>query len=163
VVLRIFLTTKIDFLWLKNYPQRVPKKIVKVVKVQATGGAASPAPPLGPALGQAGVDIGAFIAKFNAATQDRKGQTLPVQVTVYEDRSFEFIVKSPPASVLIRQELGVEKGSGEPSRTKVGTITKEQVKKIAQQKLADLNTRDLEAAMRMIEGTARNMGVVVEG
>lgn len=137
------------------------KRISKVIKVQATGGAATPAPPLGPALGQAGVDIGGFVAKFNAATQDKKGQVLPVQITVYEDRSFTFMVKCPAASALIRQELKLEKGSGEPNKNKVGSLTKAQLKKIAEAKMADLNARDIEAAMNIIAGTARSMGVTV--
>jgi len=136
---------------------------MKVIKIQAMGGNATPAPPLGPALGQAGVDIGAFVSQFNAATQDKKGQTLPVQVTVYDDRSFMFKVKSPPAAVLIKQELKLEKGSGVPHREKVGTIHRKQLEKIAAIKMPDLNARDLDAAVRIIAGTAKNMGVVVEG
>lgn len=139
------------------------KKVVKVIKVQAMGGAATPAPPLGPALGQAGVDIGKFVSQFNAKTSDRKGQTLPVQITVYEDRSFTFKVKSSPAAVLIKQELKLEKGSGEPNKNKVGTITRKQLEKIAEVKMADLNARDLPAAVNIIAGTARSMGVTVEG
>ena len=107
------------------------KKVVKVIKVQAMGGTATPAPPLGPALGQAGVDIGGFVSKFNEKTKDKKGQLLPVQITVYEDRSFTFKVKSPAATVLIKQELKLEKGSGEPNKVKVGTITRKQLEKIA--------------------------------
>lgn len=137
------------------------KKIVKVIKVQATGGVATPAPPLGPALGQAGVDIGGFVSKFNAATQDKKGQILPVQITVYEDRSFTFKVKCPAASMLIKQELKLEKGSGEPNKNKVGSLTSAQLKKIAEAKMSDLNARDLDAAMAIIAGTARSMGVTV--
>ncbi len=137
------------------------KKVVKVIKVQAMGGTATPAPPLGPALGQAGVDIGGFVSKFNAATQDKKGQILPVQITVYEDRSFTFKVKSPAASQLIKQELKLEKGSREPNKNKVGSLTKAQLRKIAEAKMADLNARDIDAAMNIIAGTARNMGVTV--
>ena len=139
------------------------KKVMKVIKVQAMGGNASPAPPLGPALGQAGVDIGAFVKQFNDSTQDKKGQTLPVQITVYEDRSFDFKVKSPPAAVLIKQELKLDKGSAEPNKEKVGTITKKQLEKIAEVKMADLNARDIDAAVNIIAGTAKNMGVKVEG
>ena len=139
------------------------KKISKIVKVQAIGGNATPAPPLGPALGQAGVDIGAFVKQFNAATQENKGKLLPVVITVYEDRSFEFKVKSPPAAVLIKEELNLKKGSGEPNKVKVGKITRKQLEKIAKIKMDDLNARDLDAAVKIIAGTARNMGVVAEG
>ena len=139
------------------------KKVVKVIKVQAMGGVATPAPPLGPALGQAGVDIGSFVTKFNEKTKDKKGQTLPVVITVYEDRSFTFIVKCPPASLLIKQMLKIEKGSGEPNKQKVGTITQKQLEEIAKMKMSDLNARDIKAAARIIAGTAKNMGVVVEG
>ena len=136
---------------------------MKVIKVQAMGGNASPAPPLGPALGQAGGDIGAFVKQFKDSTQDKKGQTLPVQITVYEDRSFTFKVKSPPAAVLIKQELKLKKGSGEPNKIKVGKITRKQLEKIAEIKMADLNARDIDAAVNIIAGTAKNMGVTVEG
>ncbi len=139
------------------------KKIMKVVKVQAMGGNATPAPPLGPALGQAGVDIGGFVKKFNDATQDRKGQLLPIVVTVFEDRSFTFKVKSPPAAALIKEKLKLQKGSGEPNKVKVGSITRAQLEEIAKIKMADLNANDLDAAVRIIAGTAKNMGVTVEG
>jgi len=139
------------------------KKIMKVVKVRAMGGTATPAPPLGPALGQAGVDIGGFVKKFNDQTQDRKGQLLPVVITVYDDRSFIFQVKSPPASTLIKEKLKLAKGSGEPNKNKVGTITKAQLQEIAKVKMGDLNANDMEAAVKIIAGTAKNMGVVVEG
>lgn len=139
------------------------KKIMKVVKVRAMGGAATPAPPLGPALGQAGVDIGGFVKKFNDQTQDRKGQQLGVVITVFDDRSFTFKVKSPMASALIKEKLKLEKGSGEPNKNKVGTITKAQLQEIAKIKMDDLNANDLEAAVKIIAGTAKNMGVVVEG
>ena len=139
------------------------KKVVKVIKVQAMGGTATPAPPLGPALGQAGVDIGGFVSKFNEKTKDKKGQLLPVQITVYEDRSFTFKVKSPAATVLIKQELKLEKGSGEPNKNKVGTITRKQLEKIAEMKMADLNARDMEAAVKIIAGSAKSMGLTVEG
>ena len=141
----------------------MPKRVIKVIKIQATGGNATPAPPLGPAVGQAGVDIGKFISQFNERTKDKKGQVLPVQVMVYEDRSFTFQVKSPPASVLIKQELKIEKGSGETGKTTAGTITRKQLEGIAKTKMADLNARDLEAAVSIIAGTARSMGVIVEG
>jgi large subunit ribosomal protein L11 len=139
------------------------KKVTKVIKVQAMGGNASPAPPLGPALGQAGVDIGAFVKQFNDQTQDKKGQTLPVVITVYEDRSFTFKVKSPPAAVLIREKLKIKKGSSVPNKEKVGTITRKQLEEIAEVKMADLNARDMDAAVKIIAGTAKNMGVLVEG
>lgn len=139
------------------------KKVLKIIKVQATGGAATPAPPLGPALGQASVDIGKFVSQFNEKTSEKKGQLLPVQITVYEDRSFTFKVKSPPASILIKQELGLEKGSGEPNKNTVGTLTRSQLEKIAKAKMEDLNARDLPAAMNIVAGTARSMGVTVEG
>jgi len=139
------------------------KKVVKVIKVQAMGGTATPAPPLGPALGQAGVDIGGFVSKFNEKTKDKKGQLLPVQITVYEDRSFTFKVKSPAATVLIKQELKLEKGSGEPNKNKVGTITRKQLEKIAEMKMADLNARDMDAAVKIIAGSAKSMGLTVEG
>ncbi|MBI3619422.1 50S ribosomal protein L11 [Candidatus Peregrinibacteria bacterium] len=138
------------------------KAIKKVIKVQTRGGQANPAPPLGPALGQAGVDIGGFCSKFNEKTKDKMGQMLPVQITVYEDRSFSFIVKQPAMSTLIKTELKIESGSGEPNKTKVGKLSKAQVTKIAQAKLPDLNTVDLEAAERIVMGTARSMGVTVE-
>ncbi len=137
------------------------KAIKKVVKVVARGGQANPAPPLGPALGQAGVDIQGFCTQFNAATKDQMGQMIPVVITVYDDRSFTFITKQPPASELIKGKAKIEKGSGEPNKTKVGTISRKDLEEIAKQKMPDLNTTDLEAAMRTLEGTARNMGVTV--
>lgn len=138
------------------------KKVKKVIKVQARGGQANPAPPLGPALGQAGVDINGFCTQFNAATQDRKGQVVPVVLTVYEDRTFSFVTKQPPAASLIMERAKIEKGSGEPNRNKVGKITQKQLREIAEIKLSDLNTTDVEAAMRTIAGTAKNMGITVE-
>jgi large subunit ribosomal protein L11 len=142
------------------------KKIKKVIKVQAKGGQANPAPPLGPALGQAGVDIQGFCTQFNAKTKDQMGQTIPVIITVYEDRTFSFITKQPPASLLIKQAAGISTdkgtGSGEPNKTKVGKITRKQLEEIAKKKMPDLNTTDIESAMRTIEGTAKNMGVTVE-
>jgi large subunit ribosomal protein L11 len=138
------------------------KKVMKVIKVQATGGAANPAPPLGPTLGQAGINIQDFCTKFNEKTKDRRGQVVPAVITVYEDRSFSFILKQAPASALIKQHAKIEKGSGTPNKEKVGKITRKQVEEIAKTKMSDLNTTDLQAAMRTIEGTARNMGVTVE-
>jgi len=138
------------------------KEITNVFKIMATGGAATPAPPLGPVLGSKGVNPGQFIQKFNAATQNIKGKVVGCIVTVYSDRSFEFEVKSSPASALIKEAAGAEKGSGVPNKTKVGTINQGQVRKIAQEKMADLNAGSIEAAMRIIEGTARSMGVTVE-
>jgi large subunit ribosomal protein L11 len=142
------------------------KTIKKVIKVKARGGQANPSPPLGPALGQAGVDINGFCTKFNAQTKDRMGQELPVQITVYDDRSFAFVVKQPAASTLIKMEagLGLDKGtgSGEPNKKKVGKINKAQLKKIAEKKLPDLNATDVDMAMNIIAGTARSMGVTVE-
>lgn len=137
------------------------KAIKKVVKVVARGGQANPAPPLGPALGQAGVDIQGFCTQFNAATKNQMGQMIPVVITVYDDRSFTFITKQPPASELIKGKAKIEKGSGEPNKNKVGTISRKDLEEIAKQKMPDLNTTDLEAAMRTLEGTARNMGVTV--
>ena len=138
------------------------KKIKKVIKVQARGGQANPAPPLGPALGQAGVDIAGFCTQFNAKTKDRMGQVVPVQITVYEDRSFSFITKQPPATSLIMERAKIEKGSGEPNRNKVGKITKKDLEEIAKIKMPDLNAVDLEAAMLIIAGSARSMGVTIE-
>ncbi len=139
------------------------KEIVNVFKVMAPGGAATPAPPLGPVLGSKGVNPGQFIQKFNAATQHVKGKVVGCIVTVYNDRTFGLEIKSSPASVLICDAAKIEKGSGVPNKEKVGKITKEQVKKIAQEKMGDLNATTIEAAMRVIEGTARSMGVTVEG
>lgn len=137
------------------------KKVKKVIKVQARGGQANPAPPLGPALGQAGVDINGFCQQFNAATKDRMGQVVPVQITVYEDRTFTFVTKQPPVAAMILERAKIQQGSGEPNRNKVGTITKKHVEEIATIKLPDLNTKSLESAMRTVEGTARSMGVNV--
>jgi large subunit ribosomal protein L11 len=139
------------------------KKVTKVLKVQATGGQANPAPPLGPTLGQAGINIQDFCLKFNEKTKDRRGQVVPAVITVYEDRSFSFILKQAPAAAMIKEYAKIEKGSGVPNKEKVGKITKAQVRKIAETKMPDLNTTDIEAAMRTIEGTARNMGVTIEG
>ena len=138
------------------------KKVLTQIKLQATGGQASPAPPVGPALGQHGINIMEFCKAFNAQTQADAGTTIPVVITVYEDRSFTFVTKTPPAAVLIRQAIGIEKGSGEPNRTKVGTITDAQVRQIAEKKLGDLNAHDVDQAAKIIAGTARSMGVEVE-
>lgn len=139
------------------------KKVINVVKLQIPAGAATPAPPVGPALGQTGINIVGFTKDFNARTADQKGMIIPVVITVYEDRSFEFITKTPPAAVLLKKAAKVDKGSGEPNTKKVAKVTKDQVKEIAETKMKDLNAADVEAAMRMIEGTARSMGFTVEG
>lgn len=138
------------------------KAIKKVIKVQAMGGAATPAPPLGPVLGQAGINIGEFVNQFNSATQDRRGQLVPCVITVYEDRSFSLEYKVSPASTLIMKELGIKSGSGKNLTKKVGTLTKAQVKKIAEEKMPDLNANSVEQAMKIIEGTCRSMGVEVK-
>jgi large subunit ribosomal protein L11 len=137
------------------------KKVLTQIKLQAVGGQASPAPPVGPALGQHGINIMEFCKAFNAQTQADAGTTIPVVITVYEDRSFTFITKTPPAAVLIKQAINLEKGSGEPHRVKVGTITRAQLREIAQRKLDDLNAHDLDQASKIIAGTARSMGVDV--
>jgi large subunit ribosomal protein L11 len=138
------------------------KNIKKVVKVVARGGQANPAPPLGPALGQAGVDIQAFCTQFNAATKENMGKMIPVVITVYDDRTFTFITKQPPASELIKEKAKITAGSGEPNKTKVGKISKKDLEEIAKIKMADLNTTDLQSAMNSLAGTARSMGVTVE-
>jgi len=138
------------------------KQITSKIKLQAPGGSATPAPPIGPALGQHGVNIGQFVQQFNARTKELNGMTVPVEITVYADRSFEFIVKSPPAAVLLKDAAQCAKGSGTPNKEKVGKVSKEQVKKIAERKLEDLNAFDVEHACRIIEGTARSMGIEVE-
>lgn len=137
------------------------KKITAYVKLQIPAGAANPAPPVGPALGQHGVNIMEFCKQFNARTQAQTGLIIPVVITVFSDKSFTFITKTPPASVLLLKAAKVEKGSGEPNRNKVGKVTRQQVKEIAQLKMPDLNAASVEAAMRMVEGTARNMGIEV--
>ena len=139
------------------------KKVVTQVKLQIPAGQASPATPVGPALGQAGVNIMAFTKEFNAQTQDQNGMIIPVVIDVYEDRSFSFITKTPPAPILLKKAAGLSKASGEPNKNKVGSVTKAQVQEIAEIKMKDLNAADVEAAMRMIEGTARSMGITVEG
>ncbi|MHB9149961.1 MAG: 50S ribosomal protein L11 [Thermoleophilia bacterium] len=138
------------------------KKVRANIKLQIPAGQANPAPPVGPALGQHGVNIMEFCKAYNAQTQDKVGTIIPVEITVYEDRSFTFILKTPPAAVLIRQAAGVPKGSGVPNRDKVGTITREQLRQIAEVKLPDLNANDVEAAMNILAGTARSMGVTVQ-
>jgi large subunit ribosomal protein L11 len=137
------------------------KKVLTMIKLQIPGGQANPAPPVGPALGQHGVNIMEFCKEFNAQTQQENGRIIPVEITVYEDRSFTFITKTPPAAVLIKEALGIDKGSGEPNREKVGRLTQAQVRQIAEAKLVDLNARDVEQAMKVIAGTARSMGVEV--
>ena len=139
------------------------KKVLTQIKLQAVGGQASPAPPVGPALGQHGINIMEFCKAFNAQTQSDAGTTIPVVITVYEDRSFTFVTKSPPAAVLIKQALNLEKGSGEPNREKVGHISQRQLEEIAQRKMADLNAQDVGQAAKIIAGTARSMGVDVVG
>ena len=137
------------------------KKVVGLIKLQLPAGKATPAPPVGPALGQHGVNIMQFCKEYNAKTADQAGLTIPVVITVYQDRSFSFILKTPPAAVLIKKAVGIESGSGVPNRTKVAKITKEQVRQIAEKKMPDLNAASIEAAMSMIAGTARSMGVEV--
>lgn len=139
------------------------KKVIDIVKLQIPAGAASPAPPVGPALGQAGINIMGFTKEFNAQTQDQQGTIIPVEITVYEDRSFTFITKTPPAAVLLKEAAGIDKASGEPNTKKVASVTSDQVREIAETKMEDLNAADVEAAMRMVEGTARSMGITVEG
>src|SRR4030043_432108 len=134
------------------------KQIAVKIKLQAPGGQATPAPPIGPALGQHGVNIGQFVQQFNERTKDLNGVIVPIEITVYADRSFEFIVKSPPAAVLLKQEAQLAKGSGVPNKEKVGKVTKEQIKKIAERKMADLNAFSVEQACKIVEGTARSMG-----
>ena len=139
------------------------KKVVGFVKLQVPGGQANPAPPVGPALGQHGVNIMEFCKQFNSRTQSQIGLIIPVEITVYADRSFTFITKTPPAAVLIKEAIGIRKGSGEPHVNKVGTISMDQVRQIAERKMPDLNANDLDAASKIIAGTARSMGVTVEG
>lgn len=137
------------------------KKITKMVKLQVPAGKATPAPPVGPALGQAGVNIMSFVKDFNDRTAKQAGLIIPVEFTVYEDRSFTFICKTPPAAVLLKKAAGLEKASGEPNKNKVGKVTRAQVKEIAETKMPDLNANTVEAAMRLVEGTARSMGIEV--
>jgi len=137
------------------------KKVSAIIKLQINAGAATPAPPVGPALGQHGVNIMEFVKQYNAATEAQRGQVIPVEITVFEDRSFTFITKTPPAAVLIKEAAGIAKGSGEPNRTKVGKITQAQVRQIAETKMEDLNANDVDQAAKIIAGTARSMGVEV--
>ena len=137
------------------------KKVVANVKLQIPAGKATPAPPVGPALGQHGVNIMEFCKSYNEKTAKQVGTIVPVEITVFADRTFTFVTKTPPASVLLKKAAGIEKGSGEPNKKKLGKVTRSQIREIAEVKLADLNTRDIEAAMRMIEGTARSMGIEV--
>jgi large subunit ribosomal protein L11 len=139
------------------------KKIAAIVKVQLNAGAATPAPPVGTALGPHGVNIMDFVKQYNAATESQRGNVIPVEITIYEDRSFTFITKTPPAPELIKKAAGVQKGSNEPHKTKVGSMTQAQVREIAQVKMPDLNANTIEAAAKIIEGTARSMGITVKG
>ena len=139
------------------------KKVIGFIKLQIPAGKANPAPPVGPALGQHGVNIMEFCKAFNAKTQEQMGKLIPVEITVFADRSFTFITKTPPAPSLLLEAVGIPKGSGEPNREKIGTVTKAQLKEIAVIKMQDLNASDVESAMRMIAGTARSMGIVVKG
>jgi large subunit ribosomal protein L11 len=138
------------------------KKVKTIVKLQVEGGRATPAPPVGTALGPHGINLQQFVLQFNEATKDKQGQVTPVEITIYEDRSFEFQLKTPPAAYLLRVAAGLEKGSGEPNKKKVGSVTRAQLKTIAEQKLQDLNANDVEAAMEIIAGTARSMGIEIK-
>ena len=138
------------------------RKVIQVLKLQIPAGQATPAPPVGPALGQAGINIMDFCKQYNAATQQQSGTIVPVEITVYEDRSFTFITKTPPAAVLLRQRAGVDKGSSEPNKNKVASVTRDQVREIAEIKMPDLNANDIDAAMKIVEGTARSMGITVQ-
>ena len=139
------------------------KKVKSIVKMQIPAGKASPAPPVGPALGQHGVNIMGFCKEFNELTANQAGMVIPVVITIMEDRSFTFITKTPPASVLLKKAAGLDKASGEPNRNKVATLSRDKVREIAELKMNDLNANDVEAAMRMVEGTARSMGIVIQG
>ena len=138
------------------------KKVKTVIKLQIPGGKATPAPPVGTALGPQGLNIAEFVKKFNAQTADRDGEITPVELTVFEDRTYSFILKTPPAAELLKKAAQIEKGSGDPLRNKVGKVTRAQVREIAEKKMPDLNAKDIEGAMRIVEGTARNMGVTIE-
>lgn len=137
------------------------KKIKTVIKLQIPGGKANPAPPVGPALGQHGLNIGEFVKKFNEATKDRMGEVTPIEITVFEDRTYSFILKTPPVSELLKKAAGIEKGSGKPLQEKVGKISRDKIRTIAEKKMPDLNTDTIEAAMRMVEGTAKQMGLEI--
>lgn len=138
------------------------KKIKTIIKLQVEGGKATPAPPVGTALGPHGLNLGEFVSKFNAATQDRQGEVVPVEITVYEDRTFDFILKTAPAAYLLKKAAGIEKGSGEPNRKKAGKVTKAQIHEIAEKKMPDLNATDIDAAMKIIEGTAKSLGIEIK-
>ncbi len=138
------------------------KKVSKIIKLQIDAGKATPAPPVGPALGQAGINIMGFCKEYNAKTQDQMGLVIPVEITVYEDRSFSFITKTPPASVLLKKAAGIDRASGEPNKKKVATVKRDKVREIAESKMADLNAASVEAAMLTVEGTARSMGIIIE-
>ncbi|MFH1710504.1 MAG: 50S ribosomal protein L11 [bacterium] len=138
------------------------KKLLTMVKLQIPAGKANPAPPIGPALGQHGINIMEFCKQYNAKTQDKGDTVIPVEISIFEDRSFTFVLKTPPAAVLLKKAANIEKGSGEPNRNKVGTVTKEKIREIAETKMPDLNANSIEAAMKIIEGTARNMGITVK-
>ena len=140
----------------------MPKKVKTIIKLQIPAGQANPAPPVGPALGQHGLNISEFCQKFNDATKDKQGDVVPVEITVYEDRSYDFVTKTPPAAELLKKAAGIKKGSGNPLTTKIGKVTKSQVREIAEIKMPDLNANDIEAASRIIEGTARQMGIEVK-
>src|SRR5574344_842118 len=140
----------------------MPKKVIKLVKLQVPAGKATPAPPVGPALGQAGINIMAFVKDFNERTAKEAGLIIPVEITVFEDRSFTFITKTPPAAILLKKAAGIEKASGEPNKKKVATVKRDKVREIATLKMKDLNAGSVEAAMRMVEGTARSMGITIE-
>jgi large subunit ribosomal protein L11 len=140
----------------------VAKKVVAIVKLEIEAGKASPAPPIGPALANHGINIMAFTKEYNARTSSRMGEVIPAEITVFGDGSFTFVLKSPPTAVLLRKAAGVERGSGEPNREKVGTVTRDQIREIAEVKMKDLNAVNIEGAMRQIEGTARNMGIIVK-
>jgi len=137
------------------------KQVVAKIKLQAPGGQATPAPPIGPALGQHNVNIGQFISQFNERTKQYNGTPIPVEIYVYADKTFSFITKSPPAAILLKQAAGIVKGSGQPNKEKVGTVTRQQVREIAQTKLADMNSFDLDGAIKQVEGTARSMGIEI--
>lgn len=138
------------------------KKVKTIIKLQIEGGKATPAPPVGTALGPHGINIGDFVRQFNDATKDKVGEVTPVEITIYEDRSFSFVMKTPPAAYLLRKAAGIEKGSGVPNKTKVGKVTRNQVRQIAETKMQDLNANDVDAAAKIIEGTARSMGIEVK-
>jgi large subunit ribosomal protein L11 len=138
------------------------KKIKTIVKLQIVGGQATPAPPVGTALGPHGINLQQFVSQFNDATKDKQGQVIPAEITIYEDRTFDFKLKTPPAAYLLKVAAGIEKGSGIPNRNKVGKVTKDQIRQIAEQKMVDLNANDIEEAIKIIEGTARSMGIEIK-